>query len=164
MQLGNSSIAIIGLGYVGLPLAVEFAKKRKVIGYDINETRINELKKGIDNTLETSSLELKNATHLRFSNNLEDLSECEIFIITVPTPINKNKKPDLSPLKKASKSIGSILQKGNLVIYESTVYPGATEEVCVPILEENSGLIFNEEFYFGYSGVLLMVYLFGLFV
>ena len=151
MQLGNSSIAIIGLGYVGLPLAVEFAKKRKVIGYDINETRINELKKGIDNTLETSSLELKNATHLRFSNNLEDLSECEIFIITVPTPINKNKKPDLSPLKKASKSIGSILQKGNLVIYESTVYPGATEEVCVPILEENSGLIFNEEFYCGYS-------------
>ena len=95
MQFDNSSIAIIGLGYVGLPLAVEFAKKRKVIGYDINETRINELKKGIDNTLETSSLELKNATHLRFSNNLEDLNECEIFIITVPTPINKNKKPDL---------------------------------------------------------------------
>ena len=151
MQFDNSSIAIIGLGYVGLPLAVEFAKKRKVIGYDINETRINELKKGIDNTLETSSLELKNATHLRFSNNLEDLNECEIFIITVPTPINKNKKPDLSPLKMASKSIGSILKKGNLVIYESTVYPGATEEVCVPILEEKSDLIFNEEFYCGYS-------------
>tara|TARA_B100000575_G_C23111340_1_gene641994 strand:+ start:608 stop:1882 length:1275 start_codon:yes stop_codon:yes gene_type:complete len=151
MQFDNSSIAIIGLGYVGLPLAVEFAKKRKVIGYDINETRINELKKGIDNTLETSSLELKNATHLRFSNNLEDLKECEIFIITVPTPIDNNKKPDLSPLKKASKSIGSILQRGNLVIYESTVYPGATEEVCVPILEEKSGLIFNEEFYCGYS-------------
>ena len=151
MQFDNSSIAIIGLGYVGLPLAVEFAKKRKVIGYDINETRINELKKGIDNTLETSSLELKNATHLRFSNNLEDLNECEIFIITVPTPIDNNKKPDLLPLKKASKSIGSILQRGNLVIYESTVYPGATEEVCVPILEEKSGLIFNEEFYCGYS-------------
>jgi UDP-N-acetyl-D-galactosamine dehydrogenase len=151
MQLGNSSIAVIGLGYVGLPLAVEFAKKREVIGYDISEIRINELKNGIDNTLETSSLELKNATHLSFTNNLEDLNECEIYIITVPTPVNKNKKPDLSPLKKASKSIGSILQKGNLVIYESTVYPGATEEVCVPILEEKSGLIFNKEFYCGYS-------------
>ena len=151
MQLSNSSIAIIGLGYVGLPLAVEFAKKRKVIGYDISEIRINELKNGIDNTLETSSLELKNATHLSFTNNLEDLNECEIYIITVPTPVNKNKKPDLSPLKKASKSIGSILQKGNLVIYESTVYPGATEEVCVPILEEKSGLIFNKGFYCGYS-------------
>jgi len=151
MQLGNSSIAIIGLGYVGLPLAVEFGKKRKVIGYDISEIRINELKKGIDNTLETSIAELKNATHLSFTKNLEDLNECEIFIITVPTPINENKKPDLSPLKKASEMIGSILQKGNLVIYESTVYPGATEEVCVPILEEKSGLIFNKEFYCGYS-------------
>ncbi len=151
MQLSNSSIAIIGLGYVGLPLAVEFGKKRKVIGYDISEIRINELKKGIDNTLETSIAELKNATHLSFTKNLEDLKECEIFIITVPTPINENKKPDLSPLKKASEMIGSILQKGNLVIYESTVYPGATEEVCVPILEENSGLIFNKEFYCGYS-------------
>ena len=151
MQLSNSSIAIIGLGYVGLPLAVEFGKKRKVIGYDISEIRINELKKGIDNTLETSIAELKNATHLSFTKNLEDLNECEIFIITVPTPINENKKPDLSPLKKASEMIGSILQKGNLVIYESTVYPGATEEVCVPILEENSGLIFNKEFYCGYS-------------
>ena len=151
MQLSNSSIAIIGLGYVGLPLAVEFGKKRKVIGYDISEIRINELKKGIDNTLETSIAELKNATHLSFTKNLEDLNECEIFIITVPTPINENKKPDLSPLKKASEMIGSILQKGNLVIYESTVYPGATEEVCVPILEEKSGLIFNKEFYCGYS-------------
>ena len=151
MQLSNSSIAIIGLGYVGLPLAVEFGKKRKVIGYDISEIRINELKKGIDNTLETSIAELKNATHLSFTKNLEDLKECEIFIITVPTPINENKKPDLSPLKEASEMIGSILQKGNLVIYESTVYPGATEEVCVPILEENSGLIFNKEFYCGYS-------------
>ena len=151
MQLSNSSIAIIGLGYVGLPLAVEFGKKRKVIGYDISEIRINELKKGIDNTLETSIAELKNATHLSFTKNLEDLKECEIFIITVPTPINENKKPDLSPLKKASEMIGSILQKGNLVIYDSTVYPGATEEVCVPILEENSGLIFNKEFYCGYS-------------
>ena len=151
MQLSNSSIAIIGLGYVGLPLAVEFGKKRKVIGYDISEIRINELKKGIDNTLETSIAELKNATHLSFTKNLEDLNECEIFIITVPTPINENKKPNLSPLKKASEMIGSILQKGNLVIYESTVYPGATEEVCVPILEEKSGLIFNKEFYCGYS-------------
>ena len=151
MQYTDSSIAIVGLGYVGLPLAVEFGTKRKVIGFDINEDRIKELKKGIDNTLETTNQELKDATHLSFTNCLEDLKDCKIFIITVPTPIDKHKKPDLSPLENASKAIGSILKKEDIVIYESTVFPGATEEICVPILEAKSGLSFNEEFFCGYS-------------
>ena len=151
MQYTDSSIAIVGLGYVGLPLAVEFGTKRKVIGFDINEDRIKELKKGIDNTLETTNQELKDATHLSFTNCLEDLKECKIFIITVPTPIDKHKKPDLSPLENASKAIGSILKKEDIVIYESTVYPGVTEEICVPILEAKSGLSFNKEFFCGYS-------------
>ena len=151
MQYTDSSIAIVGLGYVGLPLAVEFGSKRKVIGFDINEDRIKDLKKGVDNTLETTNEELKGATHLSFTNCLEDLKECKIFIITVPTPINKKKEPDLTHLKQASDAIGSILKKGDIVIYESTVYPGATEEVCVPILQKKSGLIFNKEFYCGYS-------------
>ncbi len=151
MQHSDIPIAIVGLGYVGLPLAVEFGRKRNVIGFDINELRIKELKKGVDKTLETTDEELKDATHLSFTNNPEDLKECNIFIITVPTPINKDKKPNLTPLEKASNTIGSILKKGDIVIYESTVYPGATEEVCVPILEEKSGLTFNKEFYCGYS-------------
>ena len=151
MQYSDTPIAIVGLGYVGLPLAVEFGRKRNVIGFDINESRIKELKKGIDKTLETTDEELKDALYLRYSNNLEDLKECNIFIITVPTPIDKNKQPNLSPLKDASEAIGSILKKGDLVIYESTVYPGATEEVCVPILENISGLSFNKDFYCGYS-------------
>ena len=151
MQYTDSSIAVVGLGYVGLPLAVEFGNKRKVIGFDINEDRIKELKKGIDNTLETTNQELKDATHLSFTNCLEDLKESKIFIITVPTPIDKNKKPDLSPLENASKAIGSILKKEDIVIYESTVYPGVTEEICVPILEAKSGLSFNKEFFCGYS-------------
>ena len=151
MQHSGTPIAVVGLGYVGLPLAVEFGRIRNVIGFDINESRINELKKGVDRTLETTDDELKGAIHLSFSNNLEDLKECKIFIITVPTPINKNKEPDLIPLKQASNAIGSILKKGDIVIYESTVYPGATEEVCVPILQKKSGLIFNKEFYCGYS-------------
>ena len=151
MQHSDTPIAIVGLGYVGLPLAVEFGRKRNVIGFDINESRIKELKKGIDKTLETTDEELKDALYLRYSNNLEDLKECNIFIITVPTPIDKNKQPNLSPLKDASEAIGSILKKGDLVIYESTVYPGATEEVCVPILENISGLSFNKDFYCGYS-------------
>ena len=151
MQYTDSSIAVVGLGYVGLPLAVEFGTKRKVIGFDINEDRIKELKKGIDNTLETTNQELKDATHLSFTNCLEDLKECKIFIITVPTPIDKHKKPDLSPLENASKAIGSILKKEDIVIYESTVYPGVTEEICVPILEAKSGLSFNKEFFCGYS-------------
>ena len=151
MQHSTTPIAVVGLGYVGLPLAVEFGRNRNVIGFDINESRINELKKGVDRTLETTDDELKGAIHLSFSNNLEDLKECKIFIITVPTPINKNKEPDLIPLKEASKAIGSILKKGDIVIYESTVYPGATEEVCVPILQKKSELVFNKEFYCGYS-------------
>ena len=149
--MNNKKIALIGLGYVGLPLAVEFGKKRVVIGFDISQTRINDLKNGVDSTLETTSEELKDATHLSYTTNLNDVKDCEIFIITVPTPIDKHKKPDLTPLEKSSEVVGSILKKGDIVIYESTVYPGATEEVCVPILEQQSGLIFNKDFYCGYS-------------
>ena len=151
MQFKDETIAVIGLGYVGLPLAVEFGRKRKVIGYDINQFRVSELKKGIDKTLETTHKELKDAVNLCYTSNLEDIQKCKIFIVTVPTPIDKNKQPNLSPLKDASEAVGSILKKGDLVIYESTVYPGATEEVCVPILENISGLFFNKDFYCGYS-------------
>ena len=147
----NKKIALIGLGYVGLPLAVEFGKKHTVVGFDIKQSRINDLKNGTDSTLETSSQELKDATHLSYTTNLDDIKDCEIFIITVPTPIDKNKRPDLTPLKKSSEAVGSILKKGDIIIYESTVYPGATEEVCVPILQEQSGLTFNKDFYCGYS-------------
>ena len=147
----NKKIALIGLGYVGLPLAVEFGKKRTVVGFDINQFRINDLKNGVDSTLETTSEELNDAIHLRYTTNLEDIKDCEIFIVTVPTPIDKHKRPDLTPLEKASESVSRILKKGDIVIYESTVYPGATEEVCVPILEEKSGLVFNKDFYCGYS-------------
>jgi len=144
-------IALIGLGYVGLPLAVEFGKHRTVVGFDINSSRINELKNGTDSTLETTDQELKDAVHLSYTTNLDDVKDCEIFIITVPTPIDKHKRPDLTPLERSSEAVGSILKRGDIVIYESTVYPGATEEVCVPILEEQSGLIFNKDFYCGYS-------------
>ena len=147
----NKKIALIGLGYVGLPLAVEFGKRFEVVGFDINQSRINDLNDGIDSTLEITSEEFKDAIYLSFSTNLDDLSDCEIFIITVPTPIDKKKKPDFTPLEKSSQAVGSILKKGDIVIYESTVYPGATEEVCVPILEEQSGLVFNKDFYCGYS-------------
>ena len=150
-SISNKKIALIGLGYVGLPLAVEFGKKRVVAGFDINQTRINDLKNGVDSTLETTYEELKDAVHLSYTINLDDVKDCEIFIITVPTPIDKHKRPDLTPLEKSSEAVGSILKKGDIVIYESTVYPGATEEVCVPILEEQSGLIFNKDFYCGYS-------------
>ena len=151
MQLSDMQIAVVGLGYVGLPLAVEFGRKRSVIGFDINESRIKELENYQDNTLETTQKELKDAIYLSYSSNLEDIKDCKIYIITVPTPIDNQKKPDLNPLKKASRSIGSILKKGDIVIYESTVYPGATEEICVPILEEQSSLSFNKDFYCGYS-------------
>ena len=147
----NKKIALIGLGYVGLPLAVEFGKKFEVVGFDINHYRISDLNNDIDSTLEITSEELKDAIHLSFTSNLDDIEDCEIFIITVPTPIDKNKKPDFTPLKKSSQAVGTILKKGDIVIYESTVYPGATEEVCVPILEEQSGLVFNKDFYCGYS-------------
>jgi UDP-N-acetyl-D-glucosamine/UDP-N-acetyl-D-galactosamine dehydrogenase len=149
--MNTKKIALIGLGYVGLPLAVEFGKKRTVIGFDINKPRVDDLKNGVDSTLEATSEELKDAVHLSYTTNLDDVKDCEIFIITVPTPIDKHKRPDLTPLEKSSESVGSILKKGDIVIYESTVYPGATEEVCVPILEQQSGLIFNKDFYCGYS-------------
>ena len=147
----SKKIALIGLGYVGLPLAVEFGKKRTVVGFDINQLRINDLKNGVDSTLETTDQELKDAVHLSYTTNLDDIKDCEIFIITVPTPIDKHKIPDLTPLEKSSKAVGSILKKGDIIIYESTVYPGATEEVCVPFLEQQSGLAFNKDFYCGYS-------------
>lgn len=144
-------IAIIGLGYVGLPLAVEFGKKYPVLGFDINNTRISELKSGFDKTLESNKEEILASKNLRFSSNPEDLDEYNIFIVTVPTPINQFKSPDLTPLLKASEMIGYHLKKGDIVIYESTVYPGCTEEDCVPVLEKISGLIFNKDFYCGYS-------------
>ena len=144
-------IAVIGLGYVGLPLSVEFGKKRKIIGYDINSKRISDLKNGIDNTLEVSSEDLSNAKWLEFTNDPNDIKDASIYIVTVPTPIDKNKEPDLSLLLKASETIGTVLKHGDTVIYESTVYPGATEEDCVPILEKYSGLDFNTDFFCGYS-------------
>ncbi|EPU3919991.1 Vi polysaccharide biosynthesis UDP-N-acetylglucosamine C-6 dehydrogenase TviB [Aeromonas hydrophila] len=147
----DKRIAIIGLGYVGLPLAVEFGKKYNAVGFDINSKRIEELKNGIDSTLECSAEEINAATLLRYSNNLEDINECNIYIVTVPTPIDKHKQPDMSLLIKASQSVGSVLKLGDIVIYESTVYPGATEEVCIPVLEEVSGKKFNRDFFAGYS-------------
>ncbi len=151
MNSNNEIIAIIGLGYVGLPLAVEFGRTRKVIGFDINRQRIDELKNGFDRTFETENDSLKLAEHLIFSNDIETLKSAQIFIITVPTPIDKNNKPDLKPLLKASETVSKSLKKGDLVIYESTVYPGCTEEDCVPVLESNSGLKYNVDFFCGYS-------------
>lgn len=153
----NSKIAIIGLGYVGLPLAVAFAKKYPVIGFDINQSRVNELNSGKDHTLEVSDEDLKEALSenstpaMKLSTNAEDMSEATIFIVTVPTPTDKNRQPVLTPLIKASETIGKLLKDGDIVIYESTVYPGVTEEVCVPVLEEFSGKTFNKDFFAGYS-------------
>lgn len=147
----DTKIAIIGLGYVGLPLAVEFGKKRKVVGFDINRSRIERLRAGHDTTLEVEDAELAEARHLTFSDRLEDIADCTVFIVTVPTPIDVHKRPDLTPLIKASETIGRVLKRGDVVIYESTVYPGATEEDCVPVLERLSGLVFNSDFYAGYS-------------
>lgn len=149
--LNDAPIAVIGLGYVGLPLAVEFGKKRKVVGFDINTARIAELRAGKDNTLEVDAAEMAEAAHLSFTDQLDDLAECTTFIVTVPTPIDEHKRPDLTPLLKASETIGKVLKRGDIVIYESTVYPGATEEDCVPVLEKTSGLIFNQDFFAGYS-------------
>lgn len=151
MNLDNTTIALIGLGYVGLPLAVEFGKHRPVIGFDINQARVTELQGGQDHTLECSPEQLKAAQHLRFSSQLDDLRGCGIFIVTVPTPVDDAHRPDLTPLVKASQTVGSVLKKGDVVIYESTVFPGATEEVCVPELEKASGLTFNQDFFCGYS-------------
>jgi UDP-N-acetyl-D-galactosamine dehydrogenase len=151
MQLNDIKLAIIGLGYVGLPLAVEFGRRRSVTGFDINQKRIDELKAGTDFTLETTSEELQAATHLRYTTQIDDLRACNCYIVTVPTPIDEHKQPDLTPLVKASETVGKVLKKGDIVIYESTVYPGATEEDCVPVLEKVSGLKFNQDFFCGYS-------------
>ncbi|MCL6415792.1 Vi polysaccharide biosynthesis UDP-N-acetylglucosamine C-6 dehydrogenase TviB [Aestuariirhabdus sp. Z084] len=144
-------IAVIGLGYVGLPLAVEFGKQYRVIGFDINSMRISELESGVDSTLEVEGGELKGANQLTYSGNEADLLEANIYIITVPTPIDTHKRPDLTPLIKASKLVGRVISKGDVVIYESTVYPGATEDECIPVIEAVSGLRFNQDFYAGYS-------------
>ncbi|NWB85474.1 Vi polysaccharide biosynthesis UDP-N-acetylglucosamine C-6 dehydrogenase TviB [Pseudomonas gingeri] len=151
MDLNSKAIAIIGLGYVGLPLAVEFGKKRPVIGFDIQRSRISELQAGSDHTLECSSEELCAASHLRYSCDIEDLHGVQIYIVTVPTPVDTANRPDMTPLVKASETVGKVLKSGDLVIYESTVFPGATEEICVPILEQFSGLKFNRDFFCGYS-------------
>ena len=151
LNINDVKIAVIGLGYVGLPLAVEFGKKYPVIGFDINQHRIEELKSGSDNTLEVSDEELASAIQLQFSSDINELAECNFYIVTVPTPIDEYKQPDLTPLVKASTAIGSVLKAGDIVVYESTVYPGATEEVCIPELERSSGLKFNKDFFAGYS-------------
>lgn len=153
----NYKIAVIGLGYVGLPLAVEFAKKYNVVGFDINNSRVNEINTGHDSTLEISDSSLKAVLDsndkfgLKISSKIEDIASCNVFIVTVPTPVDKNNRPILTPLIKSSETIGSVLKKGDIVIYESTVYPGVTEDECVPILESVSGLVFNKDFYCGYS-------------
>jgi UDP-N-acetyl-D-galactosamine dehydrogenase len=151
MQTEYLHLAVIGLGYVGLPLAVEFGKTRPVVGFDIDIQRIKELREGVDNTLEVEPELLAEARQLSFESNPETLRECNCYIVTVPTPIDPNRRPDLTPLEKASEMLGGVLKAGDIVIYESTVYPGATEEVCVPVLEQVSGLKFNHDFYCGYS-------------
>jgi UDP-N-acetyl-D-galactosamine dehydrogenase len=150
-NLRNLRIGVVGLGYVGLPLAVEFGKRFDTVGFDIKQARVDELKSGHDSTLETSEQELADATRLTCTTRLEDLRPCRVFIVTVPTPIDDYKRPDLTPLEKSSESVGKVLKKGDVVVYESTVYPGCTEEVCVPILERVSGLKFNKDFFCGYS-------------
>lgn len=151
MNSSNNTIAVIGLGYVGLPLAVEFGKIRSVVGFDINQGRISELLKGKDSTLEVSQKDLVAANFLTFTSDIESLRGCRVFIITVPTPIDQAKRPELNPLVKASETVGSVMQEGSIVIYESTVYPGCTDEVCVPVLERCSGLTYNKDFFCGYS-------------
>ncbi|MFC6438679.1 Vi polysaccharide biosynthesis UDP-N-acetylglucosamine C-6 dehydrogenase TviB [Bowmanella sp. JS7-9] len=151
MELKDIRIAVIGLGYVGLPLAVAFGRKYPTIGFDINQARVSELNQGQDHTLEVSPEELMSSENLSFTHTLSDLEEANFYIVTVPTPIDKNKQPDLTPLEKASDSLSKVIKAGDIVVYESTVYPGATEEVCIPRLEAGSGLKFNQDFYAGYS-------------
>lgn len=151
MLLNHKKLAVIGLGYVGLPLAVEFGKHRPVIGFDINQNRVKELQTGSDHTLECSAEELAEARHLQYSSDTQVLKEAHVYIVTVPTPVDQANRPDMTPLIKASQTVGAVLKLGDIVIYESTVYPGATEEVCVPVLERHSGLKFNVDFYCGYS-------------
>jgi len=150
-KLDEAKLAVVGLGYVGLPLAVEFGKKYPTIGFDINPRRISELKSGSDGTLELTDQEMQEAVRLSYTDKLHDLRQCNIFVVTVPTPVDKHNRPDLEPLIKASEALGQIIKKGDVVIYESTVYPGATEEDCVPVIEAVSGLIFNVDFFAGYS-------------
>ena len=147
----NKKIAIIGLGYVGLPLALEFSKKREIVGFDIDTKRVNSLQKGIDTTLEVSFEELRKIKNILFTSTLSDIKDCVIYIVTVPTPVHVDKGPNLSPLIAASEMIGGVLKPNYLVIYESTVYPGATEEVCIPVLERVSNLKLNKDFTCGYS-------------
>ncbi|MEK0275204.1 Vi polysaccharide biosynthesis UDP-N-acetylglucosamine C-6 dehydrogenase TviB [Vibrio vulnificus] len=149
--LDNAKVGIIGLGYVGLPLAVEFGKQRQTIGFDINQERINELSAGHDSTLECSDTELAEATKLVYTTSLDALKECNVFIVTVPTPIDEHKQPDLTPLVKASETLGKVIKQGDVIVYESTVYPGATEDDCIPVVERVSGLKFNQDFFAGYS-------------
>lgn len=151
LTLKEAKIAIIGLGYVGLPLAVEFSKKYSTLGFDINESRVNELLSGHDSTLEVSDVELKKASLMSYASNASELVNSNIYIVTVPTPIDENNAPDLTPLEKASAMLGEVISCGDIVIFESTVYPGATEEVCIPIIEKVSGLAFNQDFHAGYS-------------
>ena len=151
MSISDKKLAIIGLGYVGLPLAVEFGKKYQTLGFDINQSRISELKNGTDSTLEVSDTELAETSNLTFSHSVEDLKSANIYIVTVPTPIDEHKQPDLTPLVKASEMLGKVVSRGDIVIYESTVYPGATEETCIPVVERVSGLTFNKDFFAGYS-------------
>lgn len=151
IELKNAKIAIIGLGYVGLPLAVEFGKKFPTLGFDINEARIIELQSGVDHTLEVSAEELSQSALLTYSHKLDDLKQANVYIVTVPTPIDSHRQPDLTPLIKASETLGKVINKGDIVIYESTVYPGATEEDCIPVIERVSGLKYNVDFYAGYS-------------
>ncbi|MCL1067032.1 Vi polysaccharide biosynthesis UDP-N-acetylglucosamine C-6 dehydrogenase TviB [Shewanella olleyana] len=150
-SLDTLDVGVIGLGYVGLPLAVEFGKKYRTTGFDINQPRVQELISGKDSTLECSPEELREAHNLKFSSSLSDIKQCNFYIVTVPTPIDDNNAPDLTPLQKASEALSSIISKGDIVVFESTVYPGATEEVCIPIIEKGSGLIFNQDFFAGYS-------------
>src|SRR5580698_7399710 len=151
LKLRNCRIAVVGLGYVGLPLAVEFGKCYETLGFDVKPERVAQLRAGRDTTLEVTREELKNARQLGFTTELADLKRCRVFVVTVPTPIDEYKRPDLTPLIRASESVGKVLRRGAIVIFESTVYPGCTEEICVPILERESGLKFNQDFFAGYS-------------
>ena len=150
-DIAEARIAIIGLGYVGLPLAVEFGRQRDVVGFDIDPRRVAELRDGRDRTLETDSVELRAADRVRYTERVDDLRDCDVYIVTVPTPIDAEQRPDLRPLQLASQTLATVLKRGDVVIYESTVYPGTTEEVCVPLLEQGSGLAFNTDFFCGYS-------------
>jgi len=151
LDIKNTRIGVLGLGYVGLPLAVEFGKKIPTVGLDINQARVDELKSGKDSSLEVEPEELTTAKFLEYTADPEGLRDCNVYIITVPTPIDQHKQPDLSPLVGASRMLGKLLNKDDVAVFESTVYPGATEEVCVPVMEEISGQRFNEDFYVGYS-------------